>query len=280
MTNTPAITTPTALAIRSEQTYWDDKQMAALSQLGLRSAPAGDLAVFFHQSKRTGLDPFARQIYMIERKGRWGIQTSIDGFRVIADRSCAVRGWIRSEEDTIWYDETGAAHTEPIKKPTAARYTCLILTPSGQARFSAVARYDEYAGTGPMWSRMPALMIAKCAEALALRKAFPQDLSGLYTDDEMSQADVQQPRQTVTPTRVEVTAAVIEDATPANTAKRLLLETCEGDKEKARGIWEWVRGDINDQRTLTQEELSALLAIAKGEGIAADAEIVETVEVQ
>lgn len=280
MTTTPATTTPTALAIRSEQTYWDDKQIAALSQLGLRNAPAGDLAVFFHQSKRTGLDPFARQLYMIERKGRWGIQTSIDGFRVIADRSCATRGWVRSEEDTIWYDQSGAAHTEPIKSPAAARYTCVVLTANGQARFSAVARFDEYAAGGPMWTRMPALMIAKCAEALALRKAFPQDLSGLYTDDEMSQADNNHRPTKVVETVTVIDAEPAEETIPANTAKRLLLEACEGDKDKAKGIWEWVRGDISDPTPLSQHDISTLLTIAKNGGPIAEAEVVEAAEVK
>lgn len=252
--------TSTALAIRTEQDFWDERQLAALSQLGLRNAPKGDLAVFFHQCKRTGLDAFARQIYMIERRGKYGIQTSIDGFRVIADRACALRGWVRSEEDTIWYDAAGKAYTEPIKNPAVARYTCVVLTPAGQARFSATARFDEYSAGGPMWSKMPALMIAKCAEALALRKAFPQDLSGLYTDDEMAQADARAQGRPVAVTRPaegtpatalpeaprpEVVLVLNEDGTAeVRGYQLLLLETIEGHgfagqeaKTEARRRW-------------------------------------------
>jgi phage recombination protein Bet len=224
MTTLTTTTASTALAIRPDQQYWDDKQIAALSLLGLRNASKGDLAMFFHQCKRTGLDPITRQIYMIERKGRYNIQTAIDGFRVIADRACAQRGWVRSEEDTIWYDANGKAHTEWLTKtpPVAARYTCVVITPAGHGRFSAVARFEEYAAGGPMWAKMPALMIAKCAEALALRKAFPQDLSGLYTDDEMAQAS--------TPARSYVEQAptvVTRTAAPASPVVELDADTTD-----------------------------------------------------
>lgn len=179
----------TDLHISPEQEYFTDAQLAALESMGTRGSRA-EMQIFFHQVKRTGLDPFARQIYGLPRKGRLSIQTSIDGFRLVADRACQQRGWTRSEEDTVWYDKTGKEHTVWLAQepPAAARYTAVVGTTNGPGRFSAVARFDEYRAGGPMWDKMSALMIAKCAEALALRKAFPQDLSGLYTDDEMAQA--------------------------------------------------------------------------------------------
>ena len=59
--------TGSALTIQDGQEFWSAHQLAALVQLGVKDAPNGDLAVYFHQCQRTGLDPFARQIYMIGR---------------------------------------------------------------------------------------------------------------------------------------------------------------------------------------------------------------------
>lgn len=182
----------TQLAIASDQKYWTDAQISALKQLGLSNATNGDLAFFFHQAQRTGLDPFARQIYMIERGGRYGIQTSIDGLRIVAQRSGQYAGqttpyWCG--EDGVWRD-VWLAKTPPLAAKLGV-YRSGFSEPTW-----AVARLDSYCPVGrdgkPMglWNKMPDVMLAKCAEALALRKAFPNDMSGLYTDDEMSQADV------------------------------------------------------------------------------------------
>lgn len=186
----------TNLAIGGDQTFFNEAQTAALVQMGLGEAPRGDIEAFFHQAKRSGLDPFARQIYMIERRSKvrgdwvskWTIQTSIDGFRVIRDRKGTFRGmeehWCGP--DGVWRDawlESGP--------PAAARITLHL--EGFMVPITAVARYDEYVPlrdgkpTG-QWGKMPALMTSKVAEALALRKAYPQDFSGLYTSDEMAQA--------------------------------------------------------------------------------------------
>jgi phage recombination protein Bet len=145
-----------------------------------------DLKVFMWECQRTGLDPFSRQIYCIERGGKWTTQTSIDGFRVIAERTGKYGGQVGPfwcGKDGVWKDvwlEQGP--------PYAARVG--VIHADFKEPLFAVARFDAYAQlSSQIWKRMPDLMIAKCAEALALRRAFPNDLSGIYTDDEMAQAN-------------------------------------------------------------------------------------------
>lgn len=190
--------TSSDLAISQEQTSWTPPQLAALRQIGVERANPGDLAIFFHQAKRTGLDPFAKQIYMI---GRWDsrakttkytIQTGIDGYRLIACRADKRAGGHHGYEDTLWCGSDGAWADVWLKTtpPAAAK---VVVVRDGQ-RFPAIATFSEYAqrkrdgSPTQMWEKMPAIMLAKCAEALALRMAYPQDLSGLYTTDEMGQA--------------------------------------------------------------------------------------------
>ena len=198
------------LTITDKQDGFTPNQVAALRQMGVQNASQGDLAVFFHQVQRTGLDPFARQIYMIGRnqktpagwETKYTIQTGIDGFRLIARRAAERSHEAFGEPETLWCGEDGVWRevwlgSEP---PKGAK----VVVQRGGGSFTGVATLSEYAGRKKdgsltsMWASKPALMLAKCAEALALRKAFPQDLSGLYTEDEMHD-DVQddQPAQPV-----------------------------------------------------------------------------------
>lgn len=143
------------------------------------------LALFAQVCKRTGLDPFAKQIYAIVRGGKLTIQTSIDGYRLTAQRSGRYGGQTAPE----WYDGTQWVDVWLSNEaPKAARIGVYL---EGVAHPTwGIATWSEYAPdtskpAGAMWKKMGPHMIAKCAEALALRKCFPAELGGVYTTDEM-----------------------------------------------------------------------------------------------
>ena len=185
----------------------------------LRRTIAHDLTndefdLFAAVCNRTRLDPFAKQIYAIKRtvkrrvkndRGNWvdtyedvlTIQTGIDGYRLIAERSRLYGGQDQPEwcgADGVWTDVW--LSDEP---PSAARVA--VYRKDVPRPFVGVAKFDSYADRWPakegqklgdlrnLWKTMPEGQIAKCAEALALRKAFPNDLSGVYVAEEMDQAN-------------------------------------------------------------------------------------------
>lgn len=182
----------TTLPKNGDVQTWSDGEKALAQSIGLMGAPRPTIEAFLRHCARTGLDPVARQIYAIQRGGKWGIQVSIDGARLVAERSGAYRGQTAAQwtaDGITWVDVW--LSKEP---PAAARVG--VYREGFAEPMLAVATLDQYqpAGNAPMWKKMPALMLAKCAEMLALRKAFPQDLSGLYSAEEMAQATpAQQP---------------------------------------------------------------------------------------
>lgn len=169
---------------------FDQKRVELIRQQLANGAPQLEFDFFIALCRRTGLSPEAKQIYLIKRGEKWTPQTSIDGYRLIADRSHVYAGG-----DRPVFEESGQLTQSGGKlRPDVAVVTVWKLVQGVRCAFTAEARWDEYAATDKagkptgQWSAMPYLMLAKCAEALALRRAFPAELSGLYTDAEMDQA--------------------------------------------------------------------------------------------
>ncbi|MCT1685487.1 phage recombination protein Bet [Pseudoglutamicibacter cumminsii] len=255
------------LAITDDQTTFTPAQVAALQHIGVATNNPADVAVLFHQAKKTGLDPFRRQIYMITRKMRDGsrkptIQTGIDGFYEIARRAAAADGTTFGIPETYWCGDDGVWRDVwlPSQPPAAAK----VVVTRGAASFTTVAITREYMANSPLWQKMPARMIAKCAEALAIRKAFPDVTSGLYTSEEMAQAgpgdqpapQPQQAPQAQGPAdTVDELVALLPDATTldevTDIARRLTQINAPGEAlDQARARWT----AIHDQNTTDADE--------------------------
>jgi phage recombination protein Bet len=157
------------------------------------------------------LNPLLKQIHFIKRSTKAGpvitAQTGIDGFRLAAQRA----GGYAGSDDAVF--EYG-----PDKKPTKAVVTVYKMVDGQRCPFTASARIEEYyQAAGGQWDRMVHVMLAKCAEALALRKAFPAELSALRSDEEMHQADGPTKAQTVQEkvmgkaAEIEATATVVDE---------------------------------------------------------------------
>lgn len=175
------------------------KTLAMLQGVNIipNDTPIEMVAMFFKMCESTGLNPLNRHAYIIPRKDnktnttKYSMQVSIDGFRSIAEKTGQ---YIGSSEPLF---DNGLTEYECRASNKANPITATVTVSKDidgiVGTFTATAGWESYAvlyngkATG-LWLKFPYLMLAKCAEALALRKAFPSVLGGLYTPDEMQQA--------------------------------------------------------------------------------------------
>ena len=194
------MTEQNALSIQHESqavVMFDDDKIELIKRTIAKGATNDELDLFLNQCRRTQLDPFLRQIYMRKqwdsKEGREVASTgiTIDGFRIIAERSNKYAGQL----GPYWCDTDGMWVDVWLKSTPPAAAKVAVLRTDFKEPLWAVAKYSEYVQTkkdgqpNSMWVKMPASQLAKCAESLAHRKAFPHDLSGLYTVEEMGQAE-------------------------------------------------------------------------------------------
>jgi phage recombination protein Bet len=160
-----------------------------------------ELHLFLATAQRMGLDPFAQQIRAIARtrynsrtkeyEDFISIEPGIDGLRLVAERTHE----IQAEYGPYWCGPDGKwVDVWLSEKPPAAAKFGVLRKGRTEPRF-AVALWREYRQTKrggdltSMWENRPAGQLAKCAEALCKRAVFPHELGGIYTSEEMAQAD-------------------------------------------------------------------------------------------
>ena len=189
-----------SLTVQGQQSLtavqYQKEQIELIKNTYAKGATDTELALFIEVAQRKGLDIFSRQIHFIKRKGRNGqevadIQTGIDGYRSMAEDT----GQYEGQDGPYWCGDDGEWKDIWVSRTPPVGAKVGILRAGYTKPFYAVALYREYVQSYPdgnpypMWAKMPANQLAKCAEALALRKAFPRRLSGIYTQEEMAQVE-------------------------------------------------------------------------------------------
>lgn len=188
----------------AEGTVYNPRQVELVKSQVMPGADDDDLMLFLQVSSSRGLDPFRKHIYAVSRKtkvenqwvDKWSYQVSIDGLRLIAQRSGRYEGQTPAQwcgPDGVWADVW--LKQEP---PAAAKVGVYI---KGQREpLTAIALWGSFVQTTKegnptkFWNEMGPHMLAKCAEAQALRKAFPEEAGGLYTTEEMSRSNPDRPQ--------------------------------------------------------------------------------------
>jgi len=243
-----------------QQYHLGKEEIATLISSGIipNNTPEGNIKMFARYCSETNLSPFKRQVHLVKRYSKDGdkytIQTGIDGYRAIANRTGVYAG-----NDDYRFDE-GLSQYECMqsnrKHPQIAIATVYKLVGGVRVPFTASAEWSAYCPPEKqmfMWTKMPFLMLGKCAEAIALRKAFPEEISGIYTDEEMQQADV------VVETKKEAVKPEVQEAVIVENKKTDFFD----DTEKRNSALSKIHG-AKDVQTIEKIETYAHKLLNEG----------------
>ena len=155
------------------------EQMDLITRTVASGATPDELKLYLFDCARQGVHPLDKLVHFTKRAGKYTPVTSIDFMRIRA----AETGEYAGSDDAVF----ASSIPDYIE---AATVTVWRLVQGQRCAFTATARWAEYKPEANdfMWRKMPHTMLAKCAEALALRKGFPRQLAGLYAREEMDQA--------------------------------------------------------------------------------------------
>ena len=236
------------------------KEFELIKRTVAKGATNEELHLFNYDCRRRGVSPLDGLIYFTKVNGKYTPITSIDFLRSQA----ASTGEYAGNTDAIFSDDEDG-------HPLSATVTVCRLVQGQRCDFTATARFSEYlprAGSH-MWEKMPRTMVAKCAEALALRKGFPQETSGLYTADEMEQAE---PAYAPTTTTQPVLGSPVlgspvldeEPPLPEDPPDSMMFEEAPVTRPMSQPARQ---RNGNDTRVISAKQVKRLYAITENEGI-------------
>ena len=155
--------------------YDDNRMIHTLKATVAQGLSEPEFRLFAEHCKSTGLNPFKKEVWAIKAGGRLQVMTGINGFLAIANNHPQFDG-METEVDND-------------NQPTKA--ICRVYRKDRRFPSEGIALMKEYGKDTPIWRQMPRVMLTKVAKSIALREAFPQELNGLYTAEEMpSEYDV------------------------------------------------------------------------------------------
>lgn len=205
-------------------------QLALIKKTVAAGATADELELYLYDCYRQGVHPLDKLIHFTKRGGKYVPITSIDFLRMQAAKTCEYAG----ADDAVF---TG----EPGKPGFAASMTVYRMVAAFRCAWTATARWEEYfpgETQGHMWRKMPHVMLSKVAESLVLRKAFADRLHGLYTHEEMAQAQKSAPDNRSLKQKLGITAeveAVEPEAIPDETVE--VLEAPSVEAVNGSEVW-------------------------------------------
>lgn len=219
-----------------------DEQLELVRRTVANGATDAELQLYLYDCTRHGVHPLDKLLHFTKRGGKYTPITSIDLLRSRATDT----GDLAGIDDPEYAGDT-------MTPDFCARVTVYRMVQGQRCPFSATARWSEYKpadGQDHMWRKMPHLMLGKCAEALALRKAFPRQLAGLYAREEMDQAGA--------PTVDRATGEIVE-APPAPKGERPLVKRLREVVAECRQVGVAVP-ELPKPKAMTDEQLLAVVA--------------------
>ena len=263
------------IAIRKPEEIWTSEQINAIRNTVAQGADDSELQMFLALATKYDLDPFAKEIWFVQMKGRNSIITGRDGYLKIANRNPNFDGM---ESDIVcagdkFYKEGSIirhAYNSSNRGPIIGAYAVVYRKDRSHPAYF-FAPFKEYNKNSSVWTQYPSAMIIKVAESMALKRAF--SISGLVTEEEIGNGD-----NDVKPVQQQNTKQNIEQEERKTQIHQLwnrYLAVCDNQLNHAQNAMTKVTGkehsaDYND------EDIKALFAdVIRREDEKMNAEIAE-----